>query len=121
MVGQLFRTFTRRFLQIAVIGLAGDEIKIHGREIEINGEALKLEELPGDLIRVTPKTPVLETAPPSLRPDTLDEARRLMPGADVYGLEADWRAMWARMGGRRLRSPDAAFLGWVKKRVSGER
>ena len=80
----------------------------------------QLEELPGDLIRVTPKTPVLETAPPSLRPETLDEARRLMPGADVYGLEADWRAMWARMGGRRLRSPDAAFLGWVRKRAAEE-
>ena len=77
----------------------------------------QLEELPGDLIRVTPKTPVLETAPPSLRPETLDEARRLMPGADVYGLEADWRAMWARMGGRRLRNADAAFLGWVRKRA----
>jgi hypothetical protein len=39
-----------------------------------------------------------------------------MPGWDVYALEADWRAMWNRSGRPRLRSPDAAFLGWLKKR-----
>jgi hypothetical protein len=53
---------------------------------------------------------------PQLSPDALEEARRLAPGADVYTLEADWRAWWVMTGRPRLRSPDAAFLGWVRKR-----
>ena len=55
---------------------------------------------------------------PSLKPQTLEEARALIPGADAYALEAEWRAMWARSGRPRLRQADAAFLGWVKKRGS---
>lgn len=79
-----------------------------------------LEELPGDLIRFSQKHAVVErpgVMPPSLRSDSLEQARVLMPGVDVYALEADWRGMWARSGSPRLRSPDAAFLGWVKKRA----
>ena len=78
-----------------------------------------MEELPGDLIRFAPRHAVVERAPvaaPVLKPDTLEQVRELMPGADVYALEAEWRAMWVRSGAPRLRSADAAFLGWVKKR-----
>jgi hypothetical protein len=53
---------------------------------------------------------------PPLSAAALEEARRLIPGADVYGLEADWRAYWARTGRPRLRSADGAFLGFVKGR-----
>lgn len=78
-----------------------------------------MEELPGDLIRFSQKHAVLEPGladVPVLKPATLERARDLMPGADVYALEAEWRAMWARSGRPRLRQADAAFLGWVKKR-----
>ena len=30
--------------------------------------------------------------------------------------EAEWRGVWARTGAQPLRSPDAAFLGWLAKR-----
>ena len=76
-----------------------------------------MEELPGDIIRFAQKTPVVDQPPPSLSEATREEARRLMPGSDVYALEADWRAMWARSGAPKLRKPDAAFLGWVRKRT----
>ena len=77
-----------------------------------------MSEEPGDLIRFAPRTLVVDpgTTAPVLSPETLDQARALMPGADVYALEAEWRAMWARTGSPRLRKPDAAFLGWVRKR-----
>ena len=78
-------------------------------------------ELPGDLIRFSQKHAVTEPGAldaPVLKATTLERARDLMPGADVYGLEAEWRAMWARSGRPRLRQADAAFLGWVKKRGS---
>ena len=81
-----------------------------------------LEEQPGDLIHFSQKHVLVDrpgVRPPSLRPETLEQARELLPGADVYALEADWRGMWARSGSPRLRSPDAAFLGWVKKRAEG--
>ena len=86
-----------------------------------------MEELPGDLIRFSQKYAVTEPGnrrgsggagadTPVLKAATLERARDLMPGADVYALEAEWRAMWARTGRPRLRQADAAFLGWVKKR-----
>ena len=52
---------------------------------------------------------------PQLAPDTLDVARALRPGADVYALIAEWEAMWRRSGSPRLRVPDKAFLGWLEK------
>ncbi|SDE59190.1 Replication initiator protein A [Ruegeria marina] len=79
----------------------------------------EMVEEPGDLIRFAPRGGLVESAarPPVLSKQALDEARRLMPGRDVYALEADWRGVWARSGAPRLRKPDAAFLGWVRKRA----
>jgi plasmid replication initiation protein len=77
----------------------------------------QITEEPGDLIRFRPRGALIEpAAQPVLRPETLERARALRPGADVYALEADWRAVWQRSGAPRLRAPDAAFLGWLKKR-----
>ncbi len=72
-----------------------------------------------DVLRVRPRDHLTEAAPPVAprpSPEALDAARALMPGRDVHALEADWRAVWAATGRRRLRSADAAFLGWVRKR-----
>ncbi|RSK38900.1 RepB family plasmid replication initiator protein [Rhodovulum iodosum] len=81
----------------------------------------RLEEEPGDIIRVTPRAAVLDApeAPP-LAPETLDEARALAPGADIYALEAEWRGYWARSGRPHLRSADRAFLGWLRARGRGK-
>lgn len=70
----------------------------------------------GDIIAVRPRE-VIERPErmPQLKAQTLEAARALRPGVDVYTLEADWRDMWVASGQPRLRSPDAAFLGWVKK------
>ena len=75
-----------------------------------------LLETPGDIIEIRPQA-VIEPPDrvPRLSPANLEEARRVRPGADVYALEADWRAMWVASGRPSLRSPDKAFLGWVKK------
>ena len=77
-----------------------------------------LEELEGDILRVTPRSAVVEPGTgPVLSAEALEEARALAPGWDIYALEADWRAYWARSGRKPLRSPGRAFLGFVKKRV----
>lgn len=74
-----------------------------------------MTEEPGDMIAVTPRNAVLDPGQGLiLRPETLEAARALMPGADIYALEAEWQAFAAT--GRRPRAPDAAFLGWVKMR-----
>jgi plasmid replication initiation protein len=80
----------------------------------------EMSEEPGDLMRFTPRGGLVsaDTPPPTLSAEAVEEARRLMPGADVYALEAEWRGVWARSGSPRLRKPDAAFLGWVKKRAT---
>lgn len=66
----------------------------------------RLEELPGDLIRVTPRRTRARGG--ALAPETLEAARALAPGADIYALEAAWRAAGGQGG-------DAGFLTWVRR------
>jgi plasmid replication initiation protein len=75
-----------------------------------------LSEDPGDIIAVRPRG-VVEPPDrvPQLAPETLDRARVLAPGRDVYALEAQWRAVWMASGRPALRAPDRAFLGWVRR------
>lgn len=81
----------------------------------------RLEEEPGDLVRVTPRAPLVDPglagAGPLLSADAHDRARTLAPGWDVHALEAEWRAFWVRSGRPRLLSADRAFLGYVARRA----
>ena len=76
----------------------------------------EMSEEEGDLIRFTTRGAVLDDGLqlPPLSSDALEAARALAPGMDVYVLEAEWREYWARSGKPRLRSGDAAFVGFVK-------
>ena len=92
------------------------------REI-IRADALPeyhLLEEPGDILCVTPRAAVLEDGqrPPILEAETLDLARGILPGADIYALEAEWRAFWQMSGHPPLRQPGKAFLGWVRKKAA---
>lgn len=76
-----------------------------------------LREEPGDIVLVTRRDQlVVPGEGPVLKAATIETARACMPGWDIYALEADWRDLWHRSGRPRLRSPDAAFLGWLRKR-----
>ncbi len=76
----------------------------------------RLAEEPGDIIVVTRKGSLIEEGwGLALKPDTMEAARALAPGVDIYALEAEWRSFAAR---NPPRAPDAAFLGWVKKRLA---
>ena len=80
-----------------------------------------IEELEGDKIRFSSRARLLEREAagqggPQLSPETLEQARVLAPGWDVYALEADWRAYWHATGRPRLRSAERAFLGFVAGR-----
>lgn len=78
----------------------------------------EMAEEPGDMIRFALRDAMVEgPAAPPLSPRALEQARTLLPGADVYALEADWRGFWAASGRPRLRSADAAFLGFVRARA----
>ena len=77
-----------------------------------------ITEEPGDLIRFTLRDPVIDAPPPVVSAAAREAARALMPGADIHALEAEWRGVWARTGAQRLRAPDAAFLGWARKRAA---
>lgn len=79
-----------------------------------------LAEEADDMIRVTSRAAVIDptASGPLLSIAALDKARQLVPGFDVYALEADWRAVWAASGRPQLRNVDSAFLGWVKKRAA---
>lgn len=78
-----------------------------------------MSEEPGDLIRFTLRDRLVEgvtDGPGPLAPETLVQAREIFPGADVYALEAEWKAWWVATGRPRLRARDAAFLGFVRAR-----
>ena len=49
---------------------------------------------------------------------TLDAARAMAPGWDIYALEAEWRGFWVASGRQKLARPDKAFLGWLRGRVT---
>lgn len=51
-----------------------------------------------------------------IRPDTLERARTMFPGYDVYALEAEWRAVFK--GQAAPEKPDGAFIAWCKKYVA---
>lgn len=72
----------------------------------------------GDVIRFSRKR-LVEDVPglPAFAPETLDQARAMAPGFDVYALEAEWRAFWVTAGRQKLTNPDKAFLGWLRGRV----
>ena len=55
---------------------------------------------------------------PQITPDAIEAARAMVPGEDIYALEAQWQAWWVRSGRVRLSAPDRAFLGWVAKRAA---
>lgn len=74
----------------------------------------------GDVIRFTRRRRLEDggaDAPP-VSTQALERARALLPGADVYAVLADWQGFWAASGRPRLRSADAAFLGFVKGRAA---
>ena len=79
-----------------------------------------ISEEEGDILRFTARRSDTDSDPraPILSEAAHAEARRLLPGSDVYALEADWRAFWAASGRPRLRSADGAFLGFVRKRAA---
>ena len=68
-----------------------------------------LAEDPGDMLCVTRRRAAATGMPP-LAPDTLEAARALAPGADVYALQAQWQAS----GQPASPTPDAAFLRWLR-------
>ncbi|PWJ12925.1 replication initiator protein A [Jannaschia seohaensis] len=76
---------------------------------------LEMEE--GDVLRVRPRAHLVAppATPPTISEAARDEARALRPGMDVHALEAEWRGVWDRTGRKKLRAPDRAFLGWLKK------
>jgi plasmid replication initiation protein len=79
----------------------------------------EIVEASGDLMVFSRRAVVLEPGlAPLLSAKALEEARALIPGTDVYALEADWRSYWDRNGQEVLRNADQAFLGWVRKRAS---
>lgn len=75
-----------------------------------------LTEEADDLWRIRPRRVVEAGQGFALKPATLEEGKALAPGWDIYALEAEWREMWQASGRPHLRSPDRAFIGWLKKR-----
>jgi plasmid replication initiation protein len=78
-----------------------------------------LQEEPGDIIRVTPRTQdaVIDTGHVrALAPEALDQARRMLPGIDIYALEADWQTQENRSGKVYSQDADTDFLDWVRRR-----
>ncbi|MEM9783285.1 MAG: replication initiator protein A [Pseudomonadota bacterium] len=75
---------------------------------------LALEE--GDVLAVTPRRAPAPADAPRPSESALEEARAMLPGADVHALVAQWQGWWARSGRARIGNADKAFLGWCRTR-----
>lgn len=53
---------------------------------------------------------------PPLSARSIEEAKAVAPGYDVYALEQDWREWWASSGKPTLDNPAAAFVGFCVSR-----
>ncbi len=84
------------------------------------GDILRVAPRPGLIERARAREGALSAALGPLPSEVLETARALAPGRDVHALEARWRAYWAASGRPVLRSPGAAFLGYVRATMSAE-
>lgn len=67
-----------------------------------------------------PRRPPADTMPLfeaalEIRAETIERARSVAPGYDIHALYHDWRG-FALQRGEMPKSPDAAFLGFCRKR-----
>ena len=53
---------------------------------------------------------------PHLRADSYERARAAAPGYDIHGLFHEWVGWWRESGSPELKSPDAAFISFCRKR-----
>lgn len=53
---------------------------------------------------------------PILDAETYHDAKTVAPGYDIYYLEQEWRKFWVESGKPELKSADAAFIGFCKRR-----
>lgn len=80
----------------------------------------EMVEVAGDKVLFSLRSAVIDGPPaplPQVKDATLDQARALAPGMDVYALLSEWQGFWLTSGQPRLRAADAAFLGFVAKRA----
>lgn len=75
-------------------------------------------EVAGDIVVFSQRRLVVcDDSLPVLDTETLEAARAMAPGWDIYALEAEWRGFWVTSGRPRLSKPGKAFLGWLRGRV----
>jgi plasmid replication initiation protein len=72
-------------------------------------------ELVDDVVRVRAR---VSGEGPRLDAAVYARARAAAPGLDPYFLEAEWRRFWQASGRPHLRSPEAAFLAFVRARAA---
>jgi hypothetical protein len=53
---------------------------------------------------------------PRLTMEAYIDAKTVAPGYDIYWLESEWKKFWLDSGQEDLRNPDAAFIGFCKRR-----
>ena len=53
---------------------------------------------------------------PRLKSDSFEKARAAAPGYDIHGLFQEWVCWWRDSGSPELKSPDAAFISFCRKR-----
>jgi len=80
----------------------------------------RLDEEPGDIIRVTRATLIdeAETGVPLFGAATVERLREIAPGWDAYALMAEWEGFWRQTGRPALRRPEAALIAWVRGRIA---
>lgn len=93
------------------------KLQKEGRAINwVRFEVIKTEEREAIEAKLREKEAQLNLLEVSLRPETYERAKRVARGWDVYALAAEWQHWAQRKGDWPPTKPDAAFLGFCKRR-----
>ncbi len=66
--------------------------------------------------KTAPQIRDLFSSDPHLKPDSYEKARAAAPGYDIHGLFHEWVSWWRDSGSPELKSPDAAFISFCRRR-----
>ena len=100
---------------------AGFKVKMRahkkGRAVSwIEFEVFKTKEREAIETRLRDREKQLDLFDVRLKPGTIEAAKKSAPGWDVYVLEEDWKTWGQQQEDWPPRDPDAAFIGFCKKR-----
>lgn len=108
---------TKEFRRLARVIVKQDEAHGHFPDYAITMNETDVTFTNRRVVKVRPRPQrELFASSPQIKPESYDKARTAAPGYDIQGLFHEWVSWWRDSGRPELKSPDAAFISFCRKR-----